>query len=485
MKSTGIISLFSEQPAPRKTPSAFFVSFLVHGVGFAWLIAGLKHLPQVNDRLAEERYTVRILETPKLEEAQSTSIDLGAQSAVQSIAHDSGPGEGGELAAPPSLPVQEMHLPERSQILIQPEAPPDRLIPLETPLPFTVMWAPETSPSKVIVAPPQQEPTVVKTQPAMIKPNREAELADVNIATTPFPAKLPLFEAGATSPLVVRGPEPIQQAPTTSSAQPQQPTPARIISISPLQSAGQVIIPLANQMSSDNQARLVDSPRSGNGAGSGTQAGKRVGPSGGDGAGDKKSEAGGSSNGTDGASQTSTRSVAQGGAETASPVGTGDGVPANTVHVVLPKDGQYGVVVVGSSLVEQYPEIAGIWSGRLVYTVYLHVGASKNWILQYSIPPAIDAAAAGGNSRPEAPWPYDILRPHLAADDYNSDAIMVHGFINLAGKFEKLKLVFPEGFAQAKFVLDALERWQFRPARLNGQIAAVEVLLIIPDESAQ
>ena len=60
---------------------------------------------------------------------------------------------------------------------------------------------------------------------------------------------------------------------------------------------------------------------------------------------------------------------------------------------------------------------------------------------------------------------------------------MVHGFVNAAGRFEKLAIAFPTEFAQTKFVLSALEQWRFRPARQNGQLAAVEVLLIIPEVS--
>jgi hypothetical protein len=60
---------------------------------------------------------------------------------------------------------------------------------------------------------------------------------------------------------------------------------------------------------------------------------------------------------------------------------------------------------------------------------------------------------------------------------------MVHGFVNAAGHFERLALVFPADFAKAKFLLSALQQWEFRPARQNGQVAAVEVLLIIPEES--
>jgi hypothetical protein len=140
------------------------------------------------------------------------------------------------------------------------------------------------------------------------------------------------------------------------------------------------------------------------------------------------------------------------------------------------------VVVVGSSLAEEYPETVEIWKGRLVYTVYLHVGLGKSWILQYSLPRTEGAVASASVARPEAPWPYDILRPDLLPGDFSSDAVMVHGFINLAGTFERLALVFPPDFTQAKFLLGALKQWHFRAARQAGQLAAVEILLIIPEQ---
>lgn len=483
MKSTGIMTLFSEQPPPRRAPSSFVISLLVHGLAFAWLMAGLSHLPKVNDHPAAERYTVRILAQPKPEQARLASIDAPAHFAVQSVARDPVPSGGSGVPAPLALPVPEAHLPPRSQTLIQPEAPPNLMLPQETPVPFAVMWAPETLPSKTIVAPPQQEPTVVQTRPAIIKPNREPRLADVNIAATKFPTETPMVQAGATSPLVVRGPERVQQAPTTASTHPEQPTPARVISLSPLQSDGPVVIPFANQAAQAKGTQLAPSLQADGTGGGGDSSGNGNGTVPGDGAGNSK--------GT-GASGNGNGAIAQGGTGTRASTGSNSGsaggshlgtVPDGVVHITLPKDGQYGVVVIGSSLAEKYPEIAGIWGGRLVYTVYLHVGLGKNWILQYSVPPIAEAAAGGKITKPEAPWPYDILRPHLAPEDYTSDAIMVHGFINLAGKFEQLALVFPVGFAQAKFVLNALEQWQFRPASQNGQLAAVEVLLIIPEET--
>jgi hypothetical protein len=482
MKSAGIVTLFSELPPPRKAPSAFFISFVVHGVVFAWLLIGLRHLPRVNDQPIHERYTVRILEPPRLQYPRPPTevADQAQAAAAPSATHNVASSQGGGSPAPLSLPVQEAHLPQRSQALIQPDAPPDLLLPKETPIPLAVLWSPENSPSKTIVPPPQQEPTVAKTQPAIIKPNREAKLSDLNISTTKMPAQTPMMTAGTTSPVVVRGPEPVSQVPSTSSAtRPEAPTPARVVSLSPLQADGPVVIPLANQPAQGNNTNKLAPQRAeaATGNGGGNPASTQRGIGSGDGAGNAKAGV------TAGPGGVPLGSVTVG-PDSGEAGGSGHGTPS-LVHLTLPKDGQFGVVVVGTSVTDQYPEVAEIWGGRLVYTVYLHVGARKNWVLQYSIPRAADAAVAGNSAKPEAPWPFDVLRPHLAPEDYNSDALIVHGFINLAGRFEKLAMVFPTGFAQAKFVINALQQWQFRPARQNGQIAAVEVLLIIPEEPAE
>jgi hypothetical protein len=166
----------------------------------------------------------------------------------------------------------------------------------------------------------------------------------------------------------------------------------------------------------------------------------------------------------------------------ASPDATGGSDPP-TSHFTLPKDGQFGAVVVGTTMQEEYPEITSMWGGQLAYTVYLHVGLEKSWILQYSIPRAADVEAGGNTPRLEAPWPYNIVRPNLASGAINADALMVHGFVNEAGRFESLAVAFPPDFPQAQYVLSALSQWQFRPAAENGRPAKVEVVLIIPEES--
>jgi hypothetical protein len=108
------------------------------------------------------------------------------------------------------------------------------------------------------------------------------------------------------------------------------------------------------------------------------------------------------------------------------------------------------------------------------------VGLAKNWILQFSLSHA-ESAAASSTTHVDAPWPYSIVRPNIEPGAIDADALMVHGFVNQAGRFEALTVAFPPDFAQKQFVLNALAQWQFRPAMQNGQNVKVEVLLIIPE----
>jgi hypothetical protein len=156
-----------------------------------------------------------------------------------------------------------------------------------------------------------------------------------------------------------------------------------------------------------------------------------------------------------------------------------------TTHIARQKEGQFGAVILGPSLEEEYPETANVWSGRLAYTVFLPVGLAKSWILQYSLFRVGNAAQAGNTGRLDAPWPYNIVRPNIEPGAIDADALMVHGFVNQAGRFEALTVAFPPGFAQAQFVLNALAQWQFRPATQNGQNVKVEILLISPEVEEQ
>jgi len=459
MSSSRTITLFSDQADLSQRPSSFVVSILVHGAAIPLLSFGIFYSPKVDNVAIAEKYEVRHLDlhTPDPEIKHSTGSDIpypGAQFDKKSP--PSGARRDASLAA-----LRQTAQAERGpQTLVQPDIPHPPTPPKEIPVPEIVIWTARNTPLKTIVPPRLDKPTAASVLPSVVPPNAEINLSDVSIAATGQAAKTQPVLPSTTSPVVARAPELVQMAPSTVSNTSAQATPAAVVSLSDLRmKEGTVTLPPVNETAASNTPGvLAPGQIAGNANGKAPNEAAS-------GSGDPGSRVGGNP-----------------GTGQGSDAGSGPGDKPTVGHIVLPRDGQFGAVVVGDSLEDRYPETAGIWSGRLAYTVYLHVGLAKSWILQYSVPRAVDAATAGNNARLEAPWPFDIVRPNLAADAIDADALMVHGFVNQAGRFEALAIVFPMGFAQAQFVLNALAQWQFRPAMQSGQSAKVEILLIIPDE---
>jgi len=374
--------------------------------------------------------------------------------------------------SPPAM-RQVAHAKPGPQTLIQPDIPDSVALTQEVPVPMVVLWTPSKTTVKNIVAPQPEKPTASEVKPSLDRPNDELNVSDVNLVAANLPApKLPV-PPSTTSPIVVHAPELTQLAPQTVSQPTAQPTPATVMSLSDLQmKEGAVTLPPVNETASatapgelaPGAAHDPSAPGNGNQAGSGSGSGSAP-------AADSTAAAGPQGQPT--------------GAETASAPaaesGNGQSNQPSATAITLPRDGRYGAVVVGNALEDQFPEMASVWSGRMAYTVYLHVGLARSWILQYSLPRADDASAAGNVAHIDAPWPYNIVRPNLEPGAIEADALMVHGFVNQSGRFETLSVVFPQTFPQAQFVLSSLQQWQFRPAMQNGAGARVEVLLIIPE----
>ena len=472
-----IITLFVDPPPSRRGPSGFLVSMMVHVVVMGSLYLNLKHRIRVEDEAIVQRYTVRLLSLwrpePKIRrpvEHRSTQVPQGATSELASAGRPSAP----------SLPQQPKDRIPAPQTLVQPDLPPNLLLPQETPIPLILMWSPESNTARQIVLPPPQEKTVANVRPDLSPPNHELQPADLKISASAFVTDTPLPLPSTTSPVVVRGPELVKQVPETASKPLGPPVPARVLSLSDLRlDRGTIALPLVNETAAVGASDAMAPAREVNASqeGNGNTASKQNGI----GAGETPGNQAGQGAGTDRAGgQDGVKDGRDMGASQTADVASGD--QPTVTRIVMPKDGKFGVVVVGSSMAEEYPETVGLWGSRMAYTVYLHVGLAKNWILQYSLPQAADN---GTTARIDAPWPYVMERPGLAPGDLNGDAIMVHGFVNTSGRFEKLAIVFPVDFSQSKFVLGALEQWQFRAAMQNGLLTAVEVLLIIPADSAE
>jgi len=473
MESSRTITLFTQSGDLSQGPTSFAASFLFHCLAISLLSFGVIYTPHLDTRAAAEKFNVRRLDlqTPEDRMRRSKLNNAkypGPRPKLQPVK------AGGKPI--PQTPVmrQVARAQKGPQTLVQPDLTSQLTLKLEVPVPSLVIWSPQNAPAKTLVAPLPEKATAADVKPSPDPPNEQLDLANISIATHPVEKPKLVMPASTTSPIAVQAPDKVQLAPTTVSQPTRQPTPVAVMSLSDLRMAeGTVVLPPVNESAdTKTQGALAQgSAKDPSAQGSGKQPGS-----------------GGAGQGSAGAASAAGQSVATAkpGDPDASAQGseTSDGQndrPSAT-HITMPKDGQFGAIVVGDSLRDEFPELAEVWNGRLAYTVYLHVGLARSWILQYSLPRTDDIEMTGSVAHLEAPWPYNIVRPNLSSASMDVNTIMVHGFVNQSGRFETLNIVFPPQFPQSQFVIASLQQWQFRPAMQNGQIARVEVLLIIPQQ---
>jgi hypothetical protein len=530
MRTSSTISLFSEQPELNQRPYSFVFSILAHGVAFGLIFLGIISAPKVKVQVAVQRYEVRHLDLHTLESEMQRARSEFREEVKAPRAPSKAPAPAKEQAPPPAAspdaprPALRMvvQAPRGAQTLVQPDIPKPLALNVEIPVPTVVIWAGKKTVVKTIVPPLPEKPVVAEVKPSTQLPNEEQNLAEAAIPAVTLPVVHPqLILPSTTTPLVVTGPKPTPPAPITTAQGSSLPTPAAVMSLSEHRMAnGAVTLPPVNssvatpspgelapaeaknttpaghgshtdkpaEKPADKNKAVGKSADKAVGKPTNTAADHAVGNANGKAA-DKPADkavgkAAAKPDSTKAADLPDSAKAAQGanaGSAQKTSAQTGYGI-VNTptgAHITRPKEGQFGSVVVGSSLTEKYPETAELWSGRLSYTVYLPVGLAKSWILQYSL--SRTDSPAGATTRAEAPWPYNIVRPNIAPGTIDADALMIHGFVNQAGRFEALSIAFPPDFAQAQFVLNALNQWEFRPATQNGQNVKVEVLLIIPE----
>ena len=503
MRSSRTITLFSLQPEPRRSPSALAASVILHVSAITLILFAFVFSPQFR------------LNTPDVYMMQHVSLNMpyptmeksggsgSAQPKLEAPGSESPAHE--QVEAPASSRIHFMHRKLAPQTLINPEVDPEKMLPKETPLPAMLLWSGHRPKVQMITPPKPQPPSITLDKPKLSLPNQDSKIAELNISPTPFQSKLPMPFSSKSSPVILNRQLDVQRIPETGSIASIEPTPAAVLSASDLHMVqGTVTMPAANQSAEGSDRGGLGTGKSpnnlqhgsGDSGNTGTEKSTGKGPSGngtsasGQGSNGKAgSGSGNAGNGAKGAGNATGNGTGQGnghsagaGSGSSNAHGSGDGDNGTVTRINLPKNGQFNVVVVGSSLDEQYPETAEVWKGRLAYSVYLHVGLEKNWIMQYSLPRAADSANAG-TAHLDAPWPYYIVRPNLNPDDATSDSVMVHGFVNESGHFEKLSVVFPTdmGYAREQLVLNALQQWQFRAGAHDGQVAKLEVLLIIPE----
>jgi hypothetical protein len=476
------ISIFAAPAQARQRPYSFVVSVLLHLVVVGAVLYGFLFAPRINMKDAASRYTLRQVDITlpdpiKRQNSANSGMYPGQNSTAHTLAAHNLPA----AAASSALQIPKLHLAERT--VVQPDIPPNQLI-TKAKLPSLLLWSAQRPKVQVITPPQPQKLAINNTRPVLTRPTPETHVSDVPLTSTPFSSRLPMPSPSTSTPVVVSGATVSDLLPESSSKSSIQPSSAAMLSISEEEMVkGTIALPAVNQTGPGNEAGAMRPGKAGNSSQAGTGTPNSTGAEKGvqqsqGAAGNSPGPAGTRNAANAGNGGNSGNSSGNSGAGNG---GGGQGSEPTFTRITLPQNGQYGVVVVGSSMADEFPETSRLWGGRLVYSVYLHVGLARSWILQYSLPAKVEAAPIGGESHIEAPWPTYIVRPSDSPANVNADALMVHGFVNETGHFESLALVFPPEFTQTRLLLQALQQWKFRPAKHNGQIARVEVLLIIPE----
>jgi hypothetical protein len=479
------ISLFAEPSKSSSRPTSYLVSAVVHTVLVGVILYGFLFAPRINMKDAADRYTLREVDIndPDLArrlQAGNSAMYPGKQSTAHSDAAHSLPSP----ASSAMSQIPKLHLADKT--IVQPDIPITPVIMKHTPLPSLVLWNAQSPKVKLIAPPPTPKMANVDVKPVLTRPTPQPNISEIPIGPTPFPSKVQLPMAGSSTPVQVKGPDLAQRIPQTPSNLSTELSSGAVISISEEHIAqGTIMLPPANQTAAGDPNGALGKGDSGNspqnGLGHSTNPGTQNGAQQSQGAQGNSAGPTGNQHGTNAANGAN----AGNGKSNNGPANAGSGGQGDEPgfsRVSLPPNGQYGVVVVGSQLTDQFPETAELWGGRLIYSVYLKVGLSKNWILQYSLPQNTPAPPPGTENHLEAPWPFYIVRPNEGISNVNADALMVHGYVTMSGRFESLDVVFPPSFRHAQTLVAALQQWQFRPAKHNGQAAKVEVLLIIPQD---
>ncbi|MCL4783246.1 MAG: hypothetical protein KJZ70_09450 [Bryobacterales bacterium] len=164
--------------------------------------------------------------------------------------------------------------------------------------------------------------------------------------------------------------------------------------------------------------------------------------------------------------------------------------PLRDRTIVHAEDGQFDLMVTQTALSDVFADAKGLLRGARIETVYIQVGATKEWILQYCESAPTEAADAKAQQKGvfvldespaevAAPFPAITVRPPSPVMP-KASYVVVHGFIDLKGEFQDLEVVGSRFASLLPMLKPSLNKWRFRPASRNGKPVQVEVLLLIP-----
>ena len=157
------------------------------------------------------------------------------------------------------------------QTIVQPDIPPNTILPKALPLPAMLLWK-VSKPNVKKLTPPPPQPAKAQLPPKPDIPNQETILADVQITSTPFRRETLKQLPSTTTPVPAHQNAPVQLIPQTTSVSSLDTASAAVMSVSDISLArGSVSLPPANQSATGNPnggmapGRSGDASKPGNG----------------------------------------------------------------------------------------------------------------------------------------------------------------------------------------------------------------------------
>jgi hypothetical protein len=157
----------------------------------------------------------------------------------------------------------------------------------------------------------------------------------------------------------------------------------------------------------------------------------------------------------------------------------------------VPPETSYGLTIVANGSSGGGLPDYGVFFDEKVYTVYINMrrttdDPAPSWILQYALlhgaAAQAGAIAKSGQNQLGLVPPFPVVKefpqwPIGLAFRYLHRMVVVYAVINVEGKLERMHVMQTPSIELNKPLLEALGKWVFRPAQLNGEPVPLKALL--------
>ena len=158
---------------------------------------------------------------------------------------------------------------------------------------------------------------------------------------------------------------------------------------------------------------------------------------------------------------------------------------AAVTRITHPANGNFDVILMHSALSDDLLDLGAVLSGNPIYTVYLPVGDTKEWLLEYCLPNRQSAQSNTYEINVDdvppltAPYPITTVIPKNIIGQSHTRHIVLHARLTASGVLADVKAG-EDSNPMIQQLLPWLNQWQFRPAAKDRVPVDVEVLLVIP-----